>query len=183
MTKRLSASTTASTSKRSKLSHSGPVLPYTHPLQVPDPPQYGSSLSNYLESYTEVEVDDFPAAYESKAEYEADILAQVEAITSEGRTLFNPDRSLTTEPKRAKDHQEWLLDHALYFSKLVSDERKSHILTAKKIGKMVLSHFERKKGQKERGVKEVTKNQKALAKWTAKEVGKKWKMAINVSCT
>ncbi|KAK4702013.1 helicase SRCAP/SWR1, partial [Phenoliferia sp. Uapishka_3] len=173
--------------KRLKLAHDPSLGPtYSHPLQVPPRQTHGGSLSNLLGSYIVIDEEDVSLplpptiSLSSRAKREASILTRVAAFRATGRTLGNPDRRPSNEPKRAKDHQDNLIDHVVYFSKLLNDERKSHMAVGKKISKMVLGHFANLHGKEEREMREIEKGQKVLAKWTAKEVRKKWKMAINV---
>lgn len=159
---------------------------YTHPTQLPPDPQFDFSLSRLLESYISLEddVDIEPPLpeeeLEARAEYELDILDQVNAIRAEGRELHDPDRTAADEPKRSKDHQDWLVEHALHFSHLVAQERKAHVALARKTARMVTKHFDDIRGKEEREQKEIERNQKALARWTLREVRKKWKLATGV---
>lgn len=72
------------------------------------------------------------------------------------------------------------MEQVVHFSKLVHDERRSHMALAKKTGRMVLAYFGMVEGREERERKEEEKQKKALARWTVREVRKKWKMAVNV---
>ncbi|KAL8279864.1 hypothetical protein RQP46_007714 [Phenoliferia psychrophenolica] len=174
--------------KRIKLAHD-PNLPpvYSHPQQVPRAPMHNRSLAALLSSYIVLDDEDHALplpphiSLSDRAEQEASVFSRVHAFTSSGRTLGNPDRRPSTEAKRAKkDHQDHLVDQVIYFSKLLHDERKSHIYMGRKISKMVLGHFASLRGKEDRDQRELEKAQKALAKWTAREVRKKWKMAFNV---
>lgn len=170
--------------KRFKLSHdflTNGVL-YTHADQVVRPPPFGGSLRKVLDSYLALDEEGDPPTpdLEARAIYEADILTQVSSLRKGGKNLLNPDRRIAVEPKRLKDHTDNLLDHVVYFSKLVHDERKSHIAASRRVGKMVLAHFDKERGKEERERKEGEKERKTLAKWTVREVRKKWKLAVNV---
>jgi helicase SWR1 len=48
---------------------------------------------------------------------------------------------------------------------------------------MVTKHFDEIRGKEEKEQKEIERNQKALARWTIREVRKKWKLATGVSLT
>lgn len=157
---------------------------YSHPRQLPNPPSFGS-LSNYYSSYSAIINEaggpiPTPDEVTQQADHEAHILRRVAILRADGRTLENPDRTVSAEYVRAKDHQDNLVEQALYFSKLVHEERKSHVLLARKTAKMVMGHFERLKSKDEREAKELLSLQKNLARWTAREVKKKWKLAVNV---
>ncbi|BGP22345.1 swr1 complex component [Rhodotorula toruloides] len=159
---------------------------YSHMSQLPPDPEFDFSLPAFLGSWVSLDDDTDVAPpppeeeLDARAEYEHDILHQVEAIRAEGRELCNPDRTQSAEAKRPKDHQDWLVEHAIYFSQLVMQERKSHIALARKTARMVMKHFEEIRGKEDREQKEIERNQKALSRWTLREVRKKWKMAVNV---
>ncbi|KAI5478760.1 helicase SWR1 [Pseudohyphozyma bogoriensis] len=178
------STSTAPAPKRQKTHHahsSNPLLVYSHPEQIPAPPQHGESLATFLTTYLDLNDENAPVPdLDALADYESDILIRMDELRASGVVLFNPDRTPTNEPKRDRDHQENLLDHVIYFSKLVSEERKNHIALGKKVSKMVLAHFAGLKGAEERAQKEEERNKKALARWTMREVRKKWKMATNV---
>ncbi|GAA5830909.1 hypothetical protein JCM11251_005073, partial [Rhodosporidiobolus azoricus] len=159
-------------------------ITYTHPTQLPPDPEFDQSLPAFLSSFLSLDEDADIAPpppeseLEARAEYELDILDQVDAIRAEGRELLNPDRTASEEAKRAKDHWESLVDHAIHFSGLVAAEKKSHMAMARKTAKMVMKHFEDIRGKEDKEQKEIERNQKALARWTVREVRKKWKLAI-----
>ncbi|GAA5906550.1 hypothetical protein JCM8208_000477 [Rhodotorula glutinis] len=159
---------------------------YSHLAQVPPDPQFDFSLAAFLNSYMslddDADIEPPPPEEEldARAEYEFDILQQADAVRAEGRELYNPDKTQSHESKRAKDHQEWLVEHAVYFSHLVAQERKAHIALARKTARMVMKHFEEIRGKEDKEQREIERNQKALARWTIKEVRKKWKLAIGV---
>jgi hypothetical protein len=195
----------ASSAKRLKLltdAYDPNALVYTHHLQIPPPPRFGASLPTFLSSYLDL-ADEVPPPLkpgvepppsffkpdpiptdemlEAQARHDAAIMTEVIAFRATGRVLGNPNRKPSSEPKRSKDHRDHLIEHVVHFSKLLSDERKSHMFLSKKVGRMVMGHFDKLLGRSERERKEEEKNQKILAKWTMKEVRKKWKMAIDVS--
>lgn len=164
-----------------------PPTEYSHHFQVPPTPAYDGSLSSLLSSYyaysNDQDVEPPPSLedLETRAEEEASVLVRIDELRAEGRELGNPDRGRSNEPKRIKDHHESLLEHVVHFSKLVHDERKSHMAMGRRISRMILAHFAGIRGKEEREEREEQKHKKALARWTVREVRKKWKMAINVS--
>lgn len=175
-------------SKRAKGTHGGdPNVVYSHHQQLPPLAPFDGSIpalfATYFNTNDDEDVEPPPPEEEldERAEYDADILLQLDAVRAEGIELFNPDLTRSVEPDREPDHQQHLVEQALHFGKLVHDERKAHITMGRKIGRMVLNHFAGLRGKEERIAKDEEKNQKALARWTMKEVKKKWKLAINVS--
>ncbi|GAA6000691.1 hypothetical protein JCM10207_004611 [Rhodosporidiobolus poonsookiae] len=176
---------TPKTIKRRKLLIESGIV-YTHPSQLPPDPAFEGELPSFLSSFLSLE-DDVDLAppppeeeLEARAEYELDILTQAEAVRAEGRELLNPDKTPSAEPRRARDHHESLVDHAVHFAGLVAQERKAHIALARKTGKMVLKHFEEIRGKEDREQKEIERQQKLIARWTVREVKKKWKLAVGV---
>lgn len=174
-------------SKRSKGTHGGDQsVTYSHHQQLPPLAPFDGSVSalfaTYFNTNDDEDVEPPPPEEEldERAEYDAEILLQLDALRAEGVELFNPDQTRSVEPDRVPDHQQHLVEQALHFGKLVQDERRSHIAMGRKIGRMVLNHFAGLRGKEERIAKDEEKNQKALARWTMKEVKKKWKLAINV---
>ncbi|GAA5916406.1 hypothetical protein JCM6882_001549 [Rhodosporidiobolus microsporus] len=159
---------------------------YTHPMQLPPDPAFDQSLPAFLASFISLDddTDIAPPPPESeldaRAEYELDILDQADAVRAEGRELLNPDRTASDEAKRAKDHYESLVEHAVHFATLVAQEKKAHAALARKTAKMVMKHFEEIRGKEDKDQKEIERNQKALARWTVREVRKKWKLAVGV---
>ncbi|GAA6038496.1 hypothetical protein JCM8097_004595 [Rhodosporidiobolus ruineniae] len=177
---------TPRTAKRRKLLAESGVT-YTHPTQLPPDAPFDNSLPALLSSFISLNDDEGDLApppaeedLEARAEYELDVLSQVEAIRAEGRELLDPDRTVSEEAKRKKDHHDSLVDHAIHFAGLVAQERKAHVALARKTAKMVMKHFEDIRGKEEREEKEVARNQKAVARWTVREVRKKWKLAVGV---
>ncbi|GAA5908870.1 chromatin-remodeling protein SWR1 [Sporobolomyces salmoneus] len=173
------------TVKRRKLIAESDVL-YSHPLQRPPDPKFEGSLTDFLSSFISLEddIDLEPPPpeeeLEARAENELEILAAVEAIRAEGRQLYDPEQGEAEEWQKPKDHQDWLVEHAVYFAGLVAHERKTHVNLAKKMARMITKHFEEIHGKQDRELREIEKNQKALARWTVREIKKKWKLAIGV---
>ncbi|GAA5961619.1 hypothetical protein JCM3765_002651 [Sporobolomyces pararoseus] len=174
------------TVKRRKLIEESDVL-YSHPLQRPPDPKFDGSLPDFLASFISLD-DNEPdleppppeEELEARAEAELEILAQVEAIRAEGRELYDPEQEEPEEWTKPKDHQDWLVEHAVYFAGLVAQEKKIHINLAKKMARMITKHFEEIQGKEDRELREIEKNQKALARWTVREIKKKWKLAVGV---
>ncbi|KAK4052146.1 swr1 complex component [Microbotryomycetes sp. JL201] len=167
--------------------HGGPEdVVYTHPTQLPKLPNFDGSVAEMINSTYWIENDEEVAPppplseLEERAVWEADILVQADRLKSKGIQLHDPNVDKQSEPARAKDHADHIVEHALHFAKLVHDERKSHFVMARKMSKMIQTHFNEIKNKDEKLEREIKKNQKALARWTLREVRKKWKLALNV---
>ena len=156
---------------------------YTHPLQMPLEAKHGNSLEQLMRSYLSIDQGEGPIeAFDTDAidSHDADVLNQVAQLQVGGYTLPNPDKTSSVQPKRPRAHWDYLVDHAVHFSRLVHDERKSHIVAARRTGRAILQHFERIKTKDLKAAKDEERERKLLAKNLAKEVRKKWKMAANV---
>ncbi|KAM0787908.1 hypothetical protein ACM66B_006116 [Microbotryomycetes sp. NB124-2] len=171
----------------SKKVHGGPDdVVYTHPSQLPKVPTFGGSVTDMINSTYWIENDEEVAPppplpeLEERALWEADILVQADRLKLNGRQLHDPNIDKQSEPPRNKDHADHVVEHALHFAKLVHDERKTHLAMARKMSKMIQAHFNEIKNKDEKLEREIKKNQKALARWTLREVRKKWKLALNV---
>ena len=158
-------------------------FPYTHPDQVPPPPLFNHSLPAFLSSYRDLSDDAEAIVWldeDARAEHEAGVYNEYAELVKSGREIPNPDQTMSRQPVRARDHRDHLIEQGLHFAKLVNDERKSHALIARKISRMVLNHFAAIKSKEDKLVKDSERGRKTMAKWTAKEVAKKWKLAVNV---
>jgi helicase SWR1 len=85
-----------------------------------------------------------------------------------------------TEPIVQNTRHDIMLKHVLNFSNLMTQERKSNISRSKKIASMITSHFKKLEGTDEKEIKLEKRRIRKIAKWTAAEVRKKWKLAARV---
>ena len=172
-------------SPRFKLKYRAPEPLITHPLHLPLPKQF-NSLSEYLNSY--IQLDDHEDITVEKAEqkalYEASIRRRINIARARG-WLAGDSASPTAprkqpEPPTVPTRHDVMLKHVLNFSSLMAQERRSNISRAKKIAQMVAQHFKKLEGTDEKEMKAEEKRMRRLAKWTAQEVRKKWKLAERV---
>lgn len=157
----------------------------THPAHVVVS-KYGG-LENYLDSFVSLDED---VSIDERDKYISDqivIRDKIQHAKDHGLVKeedFSKNKIL--EQQRFKDpikrdtHGDFLVGHATHFSKLLNDERKSHISKAKKIASMVDQHFKRLEGAEEKEKKLQQKKLKQLAKKTAQDVMKRWKLAEKV---
>ncbi|ORY75775.1 SNF2 family N-terminal domain-domain-containing protein [Protomyces lactucae-debilis] len=131
----------------------GPLI--THPFHMPLPPKY-ASLDAYLASFISLDEDVTPEVAQQKR---ADMT------------------QLRQQPVVPPSHQDILSNQACYFAKLMQDERRRNLSNARKIAGMVQQHFKRISGADERLEKDLLKLQRGLAKKTASEVRRKWRLA------
>ena len=172
-------------SPRIKLKYRIPQPLITHPHHYPLPKQF-DSLSDYLNSYIQIDdtEDTTIEKAEQKAIHEATIRNRIISAKQKG---WLQDHSNIAIPRKQSEHQpiptrhDIMLKHVLNFSSLMAQERKSNISRAKKISQMILQHFRKLEGTDEKEIKAEEKRIRRLAKQTAQEVRKKWKLAEKVS--
>jgi helicase SWR1 len=173
-------------SPRIKLKYSVPKPLITHPLHIPLPKQY-DSLNAYLDSY--IQLDDHEDTtlekVQARAIHEASIRDRIATARSRGWLVDDSTSSTAPrkqpEPTNIPTRHDVMLKHILNFSSLMAQERRGNISRAKKIAQMITQHFKRLEGTDEKELKAEEKRIRRLAKWTAQEVRKKWKLADKVS--
>ncbi|KAG5520180.1 hypothetical protein PMAC_001257 [Pneumocystis sp. 'macacae'] len=159
-----------------KIKVPSPVI--THPFHVLLVKKY-DSLADYMSSFLILNNEEIPIDEASTlARLEAELLNKIELAKSKGSLSKSPSLTIkkSIEPVRALDHLDHLISHAIYFSKLVSNERRISISRAKKISTMIISYFKKLYGADEKEKKEAEKRIRQLAKRTSLEVKKKWKL-------
>jgi helicase SWR1 len=171
-------------SPRIKLKYTVPKPLITHPLHIPLPKQF-ESLNAYLNSY--IQLDDHEDTTlekaEARARNEAQIRDRIAAAKARGWLAddVNPAAPRKQpEPQNTPTRHDVLLKHVLNFSSLMAQERRGNISRAKKISQMITQHFKRLEGTDEKEIKAEEKRIRRLAKHTAQEVRKKWKLADKV---
>ena len=174
-----------SRSPRIKVKYKAPEPLITHPLHIP-PPKSFPSLTDYLDSF--VTLDDNEdltlEKAEAKAIQEAAIRDRIAAAKARGWLASDSNSPNVprkqTEPSTIQTRHDIMLKHVLNFSGLMAQERRSNLSRAKKIAQMVSQHFRKLEGTDEKELKEQERKIRRLAKWTAQEVRKKWKLAEKV---
>jgi helicase SWR1 len=169
---------------RIKLKYRAPEPLITHPHHIPLPKQF-PSLSDYLDSY--IQLDDNEDTTMEKAEARAlhEALIRDRIATARSRGWLTDD-SAPSAPKRQQEpptpqtRHDIMLKHILNFSNLLAQERRGNVSRAKRIAQMVQAHFKRLEGTDEKELKAEEKRIRRLAKQTAQEVRKKWKLAERV---
>lgn len=149
----------------------------THPFHVLLMKKY-DSLAAYMSSFLihnneEIPIDSAPLL----AKMEARLLNKIELAKSKGSLSKSPTTiKKSVEPVRIQDHLDYLISHAVYFSKLVANERRTNISRARKISGMIISYYKKLSCADEKEKKEEEKRIRQLAKRTSLEVKKKWKL-------
>ncbi|KAK9386762.1 SNF2 family N-terminal domain-containing protein [Lipomyces mesembrius] len=176
--------------RRIKIKYSVPKPIVAQPEHIPAPPAF-NSLDLYLDSFRILENDDVTEEmFSRRADEEAKLRHSIDEAIAQGRLNIDNDSSsqgMTAnslkrpfEPPKARSHRDQFLSHAIYLSKLATDVRKSHLSRAKKIASMVQLHFKRLSGADEKERRLAEKRLRQLAKRTAMEVKRKWRLAEKV---
>jgi HSA len=169
---------------RFKLKFRLPEPLITHRFHYPLEKQF-NSLNDYLESY--IQLDDHEDTTlekaEAKALHEASIRDRISAAKAKGwltgEASPNAPRK-QSEPAAIPTRHDIMLKHIVNFSTLMGQERRSNISRAKRIALMVAQHFKKLDGTDEKEIKAEERRIRRLAKHTAQEVRKKWKLAERV---
>lgn len=172
-------------SPRFKLKYRVPEPLITHPLHFPREKQF-NSLDEYLDSF--IQLDDHEDTTlekaESKALHEASIRDRIATARARGWLAgdsVNPAAPRKQpEPQNIPTRHDTMLKHIINFSSLMAQERRSNISRAKKISQMITQHFKKLEGTDEKEIKAEEKRIRRLAKQTAQDVRKKWKLAERV---
>ncbi|KAK9454418.1 SNF2 family N-terminal domain-containing protein [Dipodascopsis uninucleata] len=173
---------------RIKIKYSVPKPIVSHPGHIPPPATHGS-LGEYLSSFRSLETDDVSEdVFNSRILEEARLRKQIEDARVGGKLIDADVNSpfkqgslkRPFDPPHHHSHHDYLLSQALHLSKLASDERRNHISRAKKVASMVQVHFKRLSGADEKERKLEEKRIRQLAKRTAMEVKRKWRLAEKV---
>lgn len=161
-----------------------------HPFHMATP-KYGG-LENYLNSFVSLDEDVSP---EERDKFVSDQIEVRERIAdakkrgllrdNEAGSLYGtpaPDTRLQKfkDPIKRDTHGDYLVTHAIHFAKLLNDERKTHMSKARKVSQMVEQYFRRLEGAEEKEKKLEAKRLKQLARKTAQDVMKRWKLAEKV---
>ena len=177
---------TTTKSPRFKLKYRVPEPLITHPLHLALPKQF-NSLDEYLASF--IQLDDYEDTTlekaEAKALHEAAIRDRIATAKARGWLAGDSVSPATPrkqpEPQNVPTRHDIMLKHVLNFSSLMAQERRSNMSRAKKISLMITQHFKKLEGTDEKEIKAEEKRIRRLAKQTAQEVRKKWKLAERVT--
>uniref|UniRef100_A0A060SXZ3 Helicase SWR1 n=1 Tax=Blastobotrys adeninivorans TaxID=409370 RepID=A0A060SXZ3_BLAAD len=157
-----------------------------NPLHMPLPAKHGS-LEGFLGSF--ISLDDDMTEEERDRYVESQIALRKRIENAKQRGMFKDRLGNTSAPELRKFHDpiptsdtfnHHLTRHAVHFAKLVQDERRSHLSKAKKISSMIEQHFKRLEGAEEKERKSEEKRLRQLARKTAADVLKRWKLAEKV---
>lgn len=164
-----------------------PSLTYTSPWQRPLPPNTpGGSLASFLQSFAYWD-DDIV-----KPEVRAQRVARMKAVSlrldqlqREGKSLSDTHTTALAKLKpheapRGKAHWDYVLEGICARAQHTRQGHRHRMQLAKKVSRMVSAHWERTLHSDEREQKLEWRRQRALAKWTMREVQRQWRLAVTV---
>jgi helicase SWR1 len=169
---------------RLKLTFNVPAATITHPSHLAVP-EYGS-LDAFLSSFVSLDEDISSAERDAYVTEQIQLRKRIEearqtGVFAELELRENVDDiKKFVDPTRKTTHNDHLVSHAIYFARLMMDERRAHATRARKISNMVDLHFKRLSGAEEKERKQWERLMRQLARRTAMEVLKKWKLAEKV---
>ncbi|KAF9463593.1 SNF2 family N-terminal domain-containing protein [Collybia nuda] len=174
--------------KRLKLVVRRPPPPLSNPKQRPPPTKYGSSLANFLASYTthnNKDVDD--KTLQREITHNATILERTEQFRKQGRFIpgtdhlfgFNVDitASYTTPQRNNKDHWDHVVEAAMSESKHWR-KRPSGKQIAAQVASKIQAYWDNQEAKKDKLKSQEERRLRALAKHTIKMVTQEWKKAV-----
>lgn len=167
-----------------------PIATYTRPSQRPPPKTY-NGLAPYLDSYVTIDDEDLkPDAWNEKVQKQIEILDRIDvlkeqdlgpwSLLSSNKTSASLLRPTQGSVRKEKSHWDFLLEQGMLSSRLIREDGKARVNRNRRVAKMISNYWERLKGQDERTRKEEEKRIRRLAKWTAMEVRKKWRMVETI---
>lgn len=142
------------------------------------------TLEEYLASFVSVEENEditVDQANEIIAK-EAELRDRISDVKQKGglnKTMQSVLRR-QFEPAKGEAHHDILMNQVTSTAKLFHNNTKYRKMSAKKVAKAIERYWESLRTQDERLVKEEARRLQRLAKWTAQEVKKKWKVVERV---
>ncbi|WFC98691.1 DNA helicase [Malassezia yamatoensis] len=164
-----------------------PSLPLMHPLQRPLPASKPSgSLEALFASYVTWD-DEVVSSHVREQRIARDIYLykKLDEYRRQGKSIQpiatpNLQKLKPQEAPKPKSHHDHLLDGAVFRARAMHQARKHRVQLAKKVSRMISTYWERALHSDEREQKLEEKRMRALAKWTAREVNRQWRLAVTV---
>ena len=158
-----------------------PTVTIQHPGHVPPKRQF-SSFREWLEQDDPLAGDDSGHQTDEKAEREAGLRRRILLAAKPGGVLsrghcsvYVPDPQEEPPPQYA--HQDHLIAHAIYFRKLMKQEQRHHLASAKRIAYAAAVEWKRRQPKSEEEV-EQEQLEAALARYkqVRKDLVQKWEI-------
>lgn len=142
------------------------------------------TLAEYLASFVSVEENEDITVEQAEEVIikEANLRDRIANLKQNGG-LNKPLQSVLrrqVEPPRGEVHHDILMNQVTSTAKLFHNNSKYRKASAKKVAKAIERYWDSLRTQDERLVKEEARRLQRLAKWTAQEVKKKWKVVERV---
>ncbi|KAI8578637.1 hypothetical protein K450DRAFT_245833 [Umbelopsis ramanniana AG] len=142
------------------------------------------TLEEYLASFVSMEENEDITVEQANdiIVNEASLRDRIDNVKAKGGLNKSLQTALRrqVEPARGESHHDMLMTQVVSTSKLFHNNSKYRKASAKKVAKAVERYWESLRTQDERLVKEEARRLQRLAKWTAQEVKKKWKVVERV---
>lgn len=164
-----------------------PALMYTSPWQCPPRPvTSGGSLAAFFQSfaYWDEEVVR-PEVRAQRIARESAIYQRIDEFRRQGQSFGDAHNTALAKLKpheapRGKAHWDFLLEGVSTRANRMRQAHRAHVQLAKKVSRMISGYWERTLHSDEREQKLELRRQRALAKWTMREVQKQWRLAVIV---
>lgn len=155
----------------------------TNPSQLVKP-SFDGNLDKFLDSFVLLDDELTKEQLEEYISEQRQLRRRIREATESGVLSRVEERSgladKFVDPETTRTHQDYLNMHACQFAKLMAEERRFHLSRAKKVAGMIDFHFKRLSTADEREKKQTERMLKQLARKTAQDVLKKWKLAEKV---
>lgn len=164
--------------------HPPPLRP-TAPTHLPLPAAAGS-LGAFFNSFAMWGDEAVPPhVFDQRAARDTALYLRLDALRRAGRVLepremHAPHALRPSDPPRPKAHHDFLLEGVVAHAQRARLVARHHVQLAKKVSRMVAAYWERTLHSDEREQKLEERRQRALAKWTMREVQRQWKLAVTV---
>ncbi|RUS25965.1 SNF2 family N-terminal domain-containing protein [Jimgerdemannia flammicorona] len=160
-----------------------PQLPRPPGIPTRRPIRHFASIADYLASFItldDTDTDLTPSQADALAEKEAEVHMRIDVLRRAGRLTGKQSLRPAQEPPLPSCHHDMLIGHVLLSSRLIRDGAKARRAGARRVAKAIERFWETLRTKGERDAKEEERRMKKLAKWTAGEVRKKWRVVEKV---
>ncbi|CAA22447.2 Helicase swr1 [Schizosaccharomyces pombe] len=156
-----------------------PKLLVTHSGHITEQPKY-EHLEQYLDSYVSLEDGDHdPKEAKELVFREVQLRHRINEFRKKGYFTAEAPVELKKAPSSNNipiSYRDNLLSHVNGYARSMHNDRKVRASRSRRISGMILAHFKRLSGADEKKAKEEDKRIRLLAKRTAWEIRKKWKV-------
>ncbi|KAK9477544.1 SNF2 family N-terminal domain-containing protein [Lipomyces japonicus] len=178
---------------RIKIKFSVPKPIVAQPAHIPLEPKH-KTLTKFLDSFRLLDENEISEEiFQKKIADEASLRKEISNAITSGKisednledkeaapSISHSSLRKPFDPPHAHSHRDFLVSHAIYLSKLAAEERRNRVSKTRKLASMIQLHFKRLSGADEKERKMEERRIKQLAKKTAMDVKRKWRLAEKV---